>query len=137
VRVAYNAPGRLIGSTGVADKLMIVLVNADPSRPAELGPPLFQATVAAAMEYEVEIIITGRSAELARRGIAEQLRLPDAPQTVYGLMQDAHRAGVVFKVCAPAPGLDDDDLVPEIDETVGGAYLISEAMDDATVTLTY
>ena len=90
----------------MADKLMIVLVNADPSEPAELGPPLFQATVAAAMEYEVEIIITGRSAELARRGIAEQLRLPDAPQTVYGLMQDAHRAGVVFKVCAPAPGLD-------------------------------
>ena len=88
-------------------------------------------------DREVEIIITGRSAELARRGIAEQLRLPDAPQTVYGLMQDAHRAGVVFKVCAPAPGLGDDDLVPEIDETVGGAYLISEAMDDATVTLTY
>ena len=121
----------------MADKLMIVLVNADPSRPAELGPPLFQATVAAAMEYEVEIIITGRSAELARRDVAERLRLPDAGQTVYSLMQDAHRAGVVFKVCAPAPGLDDDELVPEIDEIVGGAYLISEAMDDATVTLTY
>ena len=88
---------------------MIVLVNADPSEPAELSPPLFQATVAAAMEYEVEIIITGRSAELARRGIAEQLRLPDGPQTVYGLMQDAHRAGVVFKVCAPAPGLGDEE----------------------------
>jgi predicted peroxiredoxin len=121
----------------MADKLMIVLANADPSRPAELAPPLFQATVAAAMEYEVEIIITGRSAELARRGVAEQLGFTDAAQTVYGLLQDAHRAGVVFKVCAPAPGLDDDDLIPEIDETVGGAYVISEAMDDATVTLTY
>lgn len=121
----------------MADKLMIVLVNTDPSNPAEVGPPLFQATVAAAMEYEVEIIITGRSAELARRGVSEQLRMADAAQTVYALIQDAHRAGVVFKVCAPAPGLDDDDLIPEIDETVGGAYLISEAMDDATVTLTY
>jgi len=121
----------------VADKLIIVLVNADPSNPAEVGPPLFQATVAAAMEYEVEIIITGRSAELARRGVAEKLPVPDTGQTVYALMQDAHRAGVVFKLCAPTLGLNDDDLIPEINETVGGAYLISEAMDDATVTLTY
>jgi predicted peroxiredoxin len=121
----------------VADKLMIVLVNADPSNPAEVGPPLFQATVAAAMEYEVEIIITGRSGELARRGVAEQLQVPDASQTVYALMQEAHRAGVVFKLCAPALGLEGDDLIQEISETVGGAYLISEAMDDATVTLTF
>lgn len=121
----------------MADKLMIVLANTDVSSPAELGPPLFQATVAAAMEYEVEIIVTGRSGELARRGVAEQLQMPDAGQTVYALMQEAHRAGVVFKVCAPVLGLSDDNLVAEIDETVGGAYLISEAMDDATVTLTY
>lgn len=116
---------------------MIVLVNADPSNSAELAPPLFHATVAAAMEYEVEVVITGRSGELARRGVAERLQLADAAQTVYGLLQEAHRAGVTFKLCAPVPGLNDGDLIPEINETVGGAYLISEAMDDATVTLTY
>jgi len=121
----------------VADKLMIVLVNADPSNPVEVGTPLFQATVAAAMEYEVEIVISGRSGELARRGVAERLQLADSGQTVYALLQDAHRAGVTFKLCAPVPGLNDGDLIPEISETVGGAYLISEAMDDATVTLTY
>jgi predicted peroxiredoxin len=121
----------------MADKLMIVLANSDPSNPAELVPPLFQATVAAAMEYEVEIIITGRSGELARLGVAERLRVAQDGQTLYGMMQDAHRAGVVFKVCAPALGISDDNLLAEIEETVGGAYLISEAMDDATVTLTY
>ena len=121
----------------MADKLMIVLANADPSNPAELAAPLLQATVAAAMEYEVEIIITGRSGELAKRGVAQSLQLPVAGPTVYALMQDAQRAGVVFKVCAPALGVNDDELLPEIIESVGGAYLISEAMDDATVTLTY
>ena len=38
----------------MADKLMIVMVNTDPANPGELGAPFFQATVAAAMEYEVE-----------------------------------------------------------------------------------
>ena len=30
-----------------------------------------------------------------------------------------------------------DDLIPEISETVGAAYVISEAMDDNIVTFTY
>ncbi|MBD3610598.1 MAG: peroxiredoxin, partial [Gammaproteobacteria bacterium] len=30
-----------------------------------------------------------------------------------------------------------DDLLDDISETVGGAYIISEAMDDNTVTFTY
>ncbi len=28
-------------------------------------------------------------------------------------------------------------FIPEIEETVGGAYIISQAMDDDTVTFTY
>ncbi|UCE90676.1 MAG: peroxiredoxin, partial [Pseudomonadota bacterium] len=30
-----------------------------------------------------------------------------------------------------------DDLIPEIAETVGAAYVISQAMDGDTVTFTY
>ena len=29
------------------------------------------------------------------------------------------------------------DLIPEVTETVGGAYVISEAMNEDTVTFTY
>lgn len=122
----------------MADKLLIVMVNSDPRNPTELGAPFFQATVAAAMEYEVEIILTGRAGELARRGIAETLVLEDGRgRTVYDFIRDAHEAGVRFKVCTPTIELWGDDLIPEIEETVGGAYLISEAMDDGTVTFTY
>ena len=38
----------------MADKLTIVMLNTDSANPSELGEPFFQATVAAAMEYEVE-----------------------------------------------------------------------------------
>jgi len=122
----------------MADKLLIVMVNTDPNNSAELGAPFFQATVAAAMEYDVEIILTGRSGELAVRGVAEKLHIkPGSKQTVYDYIREAYEAGVKFKVCTPTLELWGDDLIPEITETIGGAYIISEAMDDNTVTFTY
>ncbi|HKJ09947.1 MAG TPA: DsrE/DsrF/DrsH-like family protein [Gammaproteobacteria bacterium] len=122
----------------MADKLLIVMVNTDPSNGSELGAPFFQATVAAAMEYDVEVVMTGRSGELAKKGVAENLFVQEgSPKSVYDFIKDAHEAGVKFKVCTPTLELWGDDLIPEIEETVGGAYVISEAMDDDTVTFTY
>jgi len=122
----------------MADKLMIVMVNTDPRNGAELGAPFFQATVAAAMEYEVEIILTGRAGELAVKGVAEKLHVKEgSPKSVYDFIKDAHEAGVKFKVCTPTLDLWGEDLIPEIEETVGGAYVISQAMDDDVVTFTY
>ena len=122
----------------MASKLMIVMVNTDPSNPAELGAPFFQATVAAAMEYKVEVILTARSGELAIKGVAEKLRVQEgSPKTVYDFIKDAHEAGVKFKVCTPTLELWGNELIPEIEETVGGAYVISQAMDEDVVTFTY
>ncbi len=122
----------------MADKLLIVMVNTDPRDGPELGAPFFQATVAAAMEYDVEVVLTGRSGELAVKGVAENLHVqPGSPKSVYDFMKDAHEAGVRFKVCTPTLELWGKDLIPEIEETVGGAYVVSRAMDDDTVTFTY
>ena len=122
----------------MADKLLIVMVNTDPKNPSELGAPFFQATVAAAMEFDVEVVLTARAGELAKKGVAENLFVQEgSPKSVYDFIKDAHEAGVKFKVCTPTLDLWGDDLIPEIDETVGGAYVISEAMDDDTVTFTY
>jgi predicted peroxiredoxin len=122
----------------MADKLLIVMVNTDPKNPEELGAPFFQATVAAAMEHEVEVVLTGRAGQLAVEGVAEKLHVKQgSPKTVYDFIKDAHEAGVKFKVCTPTLELWGDDLIPEIEETVGGAYVISQAMDDDVVTFTY
>jgi len=120
------------------NKLMIVMVNTDPTNGAELGAPCFQAAVAAAMEYDVEVILTARAGELAIKGVAEKLYVQEgSPKSVYDFIKDAHEAGVKFKVCTPTLELWGRDLIPEIEETVGGAYIISQAMDDDTVTFTY
>jgi predicted peroxiredoxin len=122
----------------MANKLLIVMVNTDPKNPEELGAPFFQATVAAAMEHEVEVVLTGRAGQLAVRGFAEKLHVKKgSPKTVYDFIKDAHEAGVKFKVCTPTLELWGDDLIPEIEDTVGGAYVISQAMDDDVVTFTY
>ncbi|MDA8419784.1 MAG: DsrE/DsrF/DrsH-like family protein [Pseudomonadota bacterium] len=120
------------------NKLLIVMVNTDPANGPELGAPFFQATVAAAMEYEVEVILTALSGELAVKGVAEKLHVQEgSPKSVYDFIKEAHEAGVRFKVCTPTLELWGKDLIPEIEETVGGAYVISEAMDEDTVTFTY
>ena len=90
------------------------------------------------MEYEVEIVLTGRCSELAKVGVAEKLSVQGAKsKSVYDLIKDAHEAGVIFKVCTPNLEIGADELIPDIDETVGGAYVISEAMNEDTVTFTY
>lgn len=122
----------------MADKLLIIMVNTDPKNGPEMGAPFFQATVAAAMEYDVEIILTGNSGRLAEKGVAENLYIQEgSSKSVYDAMQEAYHAGVKFKVCTPTIEMFGDDLIPEISETVGGAYVISEAMDENTVTFTY
>lgn len=119
-------------------KLMIVMVNTDPANPSETGAPFFQATVAAAMEYKVEVILTGRAGELAKKGFAETLTLESgAHKNVYDFIREAHENGVIFKVCTPTLELWGDDLIPEVSETIGAAYVISEAMSGETVTFTY
>jgi uncharacterized protein len=122
----------------MADKLLIVMVNTDPRNAAELGAPFFQAAMAAAMDYDVEVVLTGRAGELAKRGVAEQLFVKEGqPKSVYEVMKDAHEAGARFKVCTPTLEMWGNDLIPEIDEVVGGAYVIQQAMDDRVVTFTY
>jgi predicted peroxiredoxin len=58
-------------------------------------------------------------------------------RTVYDVIKEAHQAGVVFKVCSPTLEMWGSELIAEIDETIGTAYIIEEAMSDDTITFTY
>ncbi len=125
----------------MANKLMIVMVNTDPKNSAELGAPFFQATVAAAMEYEVEVILTAGAGELAKRGVAEKLHVKaGSSKSVYDFIKDAHEAGVKFYTCSPNLDLFDmkeSDLIPECAGIVGGAHLIETVMEEDCKVLTY
>ena len=126
----------------MAKKLVIVMANTDPRNGEELGAPIFQASVAAAMDYEVEVICTATSGRLMKKGVAQSLVVkPGSPKTVYDFIKDAHEAGVKFLCCSPNLDLFDmkqDDLIPECSGIVGGAYLIEEIMEsDDTRVLSY
>ena len=67
----------------MARKLIIVMANTDPRNGEELGAPIFQATAAAAMEYEVDVICTATSGRLMKKGVAEKLFVKEgSPKSV-------------------------------------------------------
>lgn len=125
----------------MTNKLIIIMANTDPRNGEELGAPIFQATVAAAMDYEVEVICTATSGRLMRKGVAEKLFVKEgSPKSVYDFIKDAHQAGVKFYSCSPNLELFDmtiDDLIPECEGVVGGAHLIEQIMEEDCKVLTY
>ena len=123
----------------MAKRLLIIITNADPECAITVATPLRQALMAAQLNYSTEVVFTGRSGCLALDGIAASIPLPGEPErSLYDLIRDAHEAKVTFKVCAPAlEGRVDQRVLDEIAETVGGAYIVCEAMETDTVTLTY
>ena len=48
-------------------RLLIVLVNTDPRNVEELGAPFYHAAVAAAMDYEVDVVCTASAGRLTDR----------------------------------------------------------------------
>ena len=125
----------------MADKLVIVMANTDPRNGEELGAPIFQATVGAAMDYEVEVICTATSGRLMKQGVAETLTVKEgSDKSVLDFIRDAHDAGVKFFCCSPNLDLFDmkeEDLIEECEGIVGGAYLIEAVMEDDCRVLTY
>ena len=122
-------------------KLIVVMANTDPRNHEELGAPIFQATVAAAMDYEVEVICTATAGKLLKKGVAEKLVVKEgSAKSVYDFIKEAHEAGVKFYSCSPNLDLFDmteDDLIPECEGIIGGAYLIENVMEGDNKVLAY
>ncbi|MBC8790852.1 MAG: peroxiredoxin [Tagaea sp. CACIAM 22H2] len=122
-------------------RLLIVLMNTDPRNPEELGAPFYHASVAAAMDYPVDIVCTATAGKLLLKGVAEHLRTrPDSPRTVLDWIREAHGHGVKFWAC-PANlelfGVTKDDLIPECAGLMGAAAMIEQIMEGDGRVLTY
>lgn len=119
-------------------KLLIIMSNSDPSKPESCYAPLFQATVAAALSYDVEVVFTGISGQIAVGDMAEKTEVNiESHRTLYDIIKEAHNAGVSFKACNTSLKMAGEDLIAEVEEKVGAAYVINEAMDENTITFTY
>jgi uncharacterized protein len=125
----------------MADKIVIMLLNLNPDLPGTLGAPFFQATVAAAMDLEVEVYFAARTTRLLIQGVAEDVYPGEAREkSLYSFMQDAHEAGVKFYACAGAMAEHDltrENAIPELDDIRGAGAFIGDIVEDNVVTLTY
>jgi predicted peroxiredoxin len=122
-------------------RLLIVLVNTDPRNVEELGAPFYYAAVAAAMDYEVDVLCTAAAGKLLIKGVADKLFVkPGDNKSVYDWIREAHEHGARFWAC-PANleliGRSRDDLIPECQGLMGAAAMISDIMDGACRVLTF
>ncbi|MBX3522833.1 MAG: DsrE family protein [Xanthobacteraceae bacterium] len=122
-------------------KLLVVLVNTDPKNGEELAAPFYHAAIAAALDYEVDVVLAATAGKLLVKGVAEKLHVKqDHPKTVYDWIREAHDHGAKFWACPANMDLfdiSDDDLVPECAGMMGAADMIERIMGDEYRVLTY
>ena len=125
----------------MTQRLLIVLVNTDPRNVEELGAPFYYAAVAAAMDYEVDVLCTATAGRLMLKGVAEKLCVkPGEPKTVYDWIKEAHDHGARFWACPANLELfdkEESDLIPECKGLMGAAAMIQGIMDDECRVLTF
>ena len=83
-----------------ASRLLIVLVNTDPRNAEELGAPFYHAAVAAAMDYEVDVVCTATAGKLMRQG--RRRGHPSRPATRDRLRLDQGGARATARGSGPA-----------------------------------
>jgi predicted peroxiredoxin len=125
----------------VTKRLLIVLVNTDPRNGEEMGAPFYHAAVAAAMDYEVDLVCAATAGKLMIKGVAEALHVKAGhPRTVYDWIKEAHDHGAKFWACPANLDLfevNEGDLIPECAGLMGAATMIRNIMDGEYRVLTY
>src|SRR4030081_1905585 len=136
------AQGRRGGrAMSASRRLLILLVNTDPRNAEELGAPFYYAAIAAAMDYEVDVLCTATAGKLLLKGVAEKLCVkPGDPKTIYDWIKEAHDQGARFWACPANLELFDKsevDLIPECSGLMGAAAMIQDVMDGECKVLTF
>lgn len=125
----------------VSRRLRIVLVNTDPRNIEELAAPFYHAAVAAAMDYEVDVVCTTAAGKLMQKGVADKLVVKSgSAKTVYDWIKEAHEQGARLWAC-PANldlfGITEADLISECKGLMGAAAMIQDTLDGECRVLTY
>ena len=127
--------------SGGKRRLVVMLLNTDPRNPEELAAPFYYAAVAAAMDYEVDLLCTATAGKLMFKGVAEMLRVKAGdPKTVHDWIKEARDQGVRLWACPANLELfdkNDADLIDECSGMMGAAAVIQTIMDDDCRVLTF
>jgi predicted peroxiredoxin len=119
----------------MADDTVLIIMTSGPDTPRRCATPFFFASLAAAMEYEVNMFFTIDGTLLLKKGLAETVFPKAGGKPVSAFIQDALDAGVNFIACTASTELHDltpEDLIEGV-KMVGGATMWQLAEDAKTV----
>ncbi|PKO23969.1 MAG: sulfur reduction protein DsrE [Chloroflexi bacterium HGW-Chloroflexi-1] len=119
----------------MADDTVLIIMTSGPDTPRRCATPFFFASLAAAMEYEVNMFFTIDGTLLLKKGLAETVYPKAGGKPVSAFIQDALDAGVNFMACTASTELHDlapEDLIEGV-KMVGGATMWLLAEDSKTV----
>ncbi|MEJ2013040.1 MAG: DsrE/DsrF/DrsH-like family protein [Anaerolineales bacterium] len=120
------------------EEQVLIVMTSGTDTPRRCATPFFMATLAAAMDYEVNMFFTIDGAQLLVKGAAEKVFPKEGGRAAGGYLQDALDAGVHFKACTASMELHDlkkEDLIDGV-EMVGGASMW-EMADEAKIVLSF
>lgn len=106
------------------DRILIIMTSG-PDTPRRCATPFFMASLAAAMDYEVDMFFTIDGGLLLVKGAADKVFPKAGGRSAGAYLKDALDAGVRFKACTASMelhGLKREDLIDEV-EMVGGASM--------------
>src|SRR5258708_33158473 len=114
-------------------KLLIVLMNTDPRNVEELGAPFYHAAVAAAMDYQVDVVCTATAGKLMQKGIADKLFIKAGnPRTGYDWIKESHEQWATCCACPAKRGLleiPQADRIPGCKGLMGAAAMLRDTIE--------
>jgi predicted peroxiredoxin len=119
-------------------KVIFVVTHGEEFK-ERLEPPLHLATLAAMLDADVKIVFTMSAGLLLKKGVPEKLKPLGKEKTYLDTLKEAKEVGVKIFVCSPVLemyNLKREDFIEELDDIVGGMYLVTESLD-ADVTYTF
>lgn len=120
------------------DKVIFVVTHGEEHK-NRLESPLHLASLAAMLDADVKMVYTMSAGLLLKKGVAENLIPKEGRNSLIETIREAKEAGVKIYVCSPVLEWNDlkrEDFIDEVDDIVGGMFLITESLD-AKVTYTF
>jgi predicted peroxiredoxin len=114
---------------------VLIIMTSGPETPRRCATPIFFATLAAAMDYDVTMFFTIDGTLLLKKGMAETVFPKQGGDPVSKFLKDALDAGVKVTACTASMELHDlkpADILDGI-KLVGGAFMWSVTEDCKTV----
>ncbi|WP_226828974.1 hypothetical protein [Acidithiobacillus ferridurans] len=126
----------IICIAGMCMRYLLIVVTTLDMEKSEAIVAVFNRAKAATAEYDVEVILTGESGVIATIQAVKSGFDEEYMRLLYDSMRSAKSAGVKISICERSMewcSLNNDELIPEIDDVVSSQYITERAAPNTYV----